>query len=365
MKKVLILTTSTGYGHNLAAYSTKDIINDSTKEVIIYDFLQSNKLINKSIVNGYELCANSLGMLYGHLYKISNISIINNLINFFLFKVRRKLLNYIKDYEPDIIIATHPLSICLLSSLKKQRFIDIPLISIVTDFKAHYTYISKEIDAYITASTFTKNDLIKKGIDKSRIYPIGIPIRKDFYKTNEIAITHTNTNLNILLMGGGMGLKNISLVLEQIISNNNINITVICGKNIALKDSLTNTYKNYINNKLSIIGYTTEVSNIMQNSDLLITKPGGLTSTEAIVTNLPMLIPFIIPGQESENKDFLVKNNCAISVNKLDQINKMLNILLKNPSKLIEMQCNMRNISSSYCQENLITLCNMLIDSKR
>ncbi|MPQ45299.1 MGDG synthase family glycosyltransferase, partial [Clostridium tarantellae] len=208
MAKILILSTSTGYGHDQAANSFKEILLAENNQVLVYDFLKSNKILNGSVVNGYELCANSLRLLYGIGYKITNNSFINKLNGIIFSSVCKSLLKVIDSYKPELIITTHPLCVSILSKLKKKNFISLPIISVVTDFKAHYTYISQEIDAYITASESTKNHMITKGINKNNIFSLGIPLRKEFYNSNKITKIHkTNNYFNILLMGGGMGLN--------------------------------------------------------------------------------------------------------------------------------------------------------------
>ena len=213
MKKVLILSTSTGYGHNQAANSLMELIKNDDTEILVHDFLKENRFFDRSIVNGYDLCASSLGTLYGLIYKVSNVKFINNLASFLFLPVSSKLEKFINSYNPDLIITTHPLSISILSHLKKKEKIKIPVISVVTDFMCHYTYVSKLIDHYIVACDFTKKNLASKGILESRISPFGIPAKKDFYKEDyhnyvEKAI---QSPLNILLMGGGMGLD-LSLI---------------------------------------------------------------------------------------------------------------------------------------------------------
>ena len=334
MKKVLILSTSTGYGHNQAANSLMELIKNDDTEILVHDFLKENRFFDRSIVNGYDLCASSLGTLYGLLYKISNIKFINNLVSFLFFPVANKLVKFIHSFNPDLIITTHPLAVSILSYLKKRQIIKVPVISVVTDFKCHYTYVSKIIDHYIVACDFTKENLASKGIPKERISPFGIPVKQDFYKEDYHNYIENiiQSPLNILLMGGGMGLDNISKVLKTLIKNDNP------------------------------LGYTTEIPKIMKSSDLIITKPGGLTTTESLLSHLPMIIPFIIPGQESENREFLSKSNCAITINHLEELNKVINDLNKDNNKLINMRQSILDVLSSYSPEETIKLCTKMLN---
>lgn len=367
MKKVLILSTSTGYGHDQAANSLKELIKNNNTEIVIHDFLKDNRLFNSSIINGYELCARFLGNIYGFFYRLINFNSINNIISVFFLPVSKKLAKYILDFNPDVIISTHPLAINILSYLKKKKLINVPIISIVTDFECHATYVSKEVDQYIVASQYTKKSLVSKGIDENKIAPFGIPVRQNFYEHDyHKYIPHIlDGPIKILLMGGGMGLNNISKVLKKLSEGNiPLELTVVCGKNNKLKNHLLKEYNNFKGNKkINILGYTTNIPEIMKNSDLIITKPGGLTTTESLLSQLPMIIPFIIPGQESENRDFLAQNNCAIPIRNLDELNIELSKFESDKDKLMNMKKSILKVLEPYSHEDIVNLCNKIIDN--
>lgn len=366
--KILILTSSTGNGHNQAAEATKMILENEHNDVTIYDFFKTDKFMNAFIVDGYEVYANKLSALYGVAYRMSDKKFIVPATEVFFHTVRKKVLNYINSIKPDLIISTHPLAINILCRLKRDNLISIPIVSIVTDFKAHYTYIGQEIDLYIVANECTKESLIERGIKPSKIQILGIPVKSDFYKNSHDDIDLTNKkNMSILLMGGGMGMDNMSSVLEKIVHNPNpLDIIVVCGNNNKLKEHLTSKYSNHYHNKtLTILGYTSKVASIMFNCDLLITKPGGLTTSEAVVSNIPMMIPFTIPGQETDNRDFLVEKKCAVYINNLNKLNSEINKLIENPKLLTELKNNMKNLSLSYCPDKLYDLCMNLINEDK
>ncbi|SHK64454.1 processive 1,2-diacylglycerol beta-glucosyltransferase [Clostridium cavendishii DSM 21758] len=368
MKKVLILTTSTGQGHNQAANSLCYTFSQNGYEVEKLDFLYNNsKFLNNTIVGGYEVAATKLPHIYGLFYALTNVKYMNALLSVPFYITDKKMLAFINNIKPDIIVGTHPLTVNIISNLKKKGLIKIPFVSIVTDFKAHYTYISKQVDSYVTASSFTKNHLISRGIDANKIFDFGIPIKQDFFiKDEEISATKDNDYFNILLMSGSMGLDNISLVLKELIKNpNKLRITVVCGNNNHLKQNLLNKYGHPIKDKkIHILGFTNDVSALMDYSDVIISKPGGLTSTEAIVKNLPLIIPFAIPGQETENTEFLTEKGCAIYVKHIRNINLELNELIYNPHLLIKMRNNLKNIAKNYSINGIVNISNELLNKK-
>ncbi|WP_315081656.1 MGDG synthase family glycosyltransferase [uncultured Clostridium sp.] len=359
MKKVLILTTSTGQGHNQAADSISASFENSGYETIKYDFLyKSSKFLNNLIVTGYEILACRFPYFYGLFYKCTNNRFTNILLKILFVFTKKKLFKLVNDTNPDIIVATHALSINMVSSLKKQG-LNIPYILIVTDFKAHYTYISKYVDAYITGSDYTKHSLIDKGINPGIIYPIGIPIKKIFYNRNNSIINLNDEYFNLLLMSGSLGLNTISLVLKELLkSPHKLRITVVCGKNKKLENSL-NDYCNsnsYNNKKLHILGFTKDIPILMDYCDIIISKPGGLTVTESIVKNIPLIIPFAIPGQEMENTDFLVKSGCSLYIKDLTKINNTIDYLINNPIELKNLKDKLVLQSSNYSVDEIVNI---------
>ena len=365
MKKVLILTTSTGEGHNQAANSIANTFMKYSYEVITYDFLKSNsKILTNILVKGYEIAASFFPKTYGFLYNISNTLFITKIISFIFYFLNKKVYKFIRNSNPDVIVVTHPFAVSIATNIKNK--INIPIITIVTDFKAHGAYISDKVDAYIVGSNETKNNLIEKGILKDRIFVYGIPVKDKFFKEKiNLSGIDKGDYFNVLLMGGSMGLKNISQVLKELLNNScKLRITVVCGKNEELRNNLLKKYNNNIKNKkLHILGFSNDIDVLMDYSDLIISKPGGLTSTEAINKRLPLIIPFVIPGQETENVEVLQANGCAIYLNNLLELNLLVSDLINNPDKLKKIEENMANLSSSYSKDNIVKLADKLIQA--
>lgn len=365
MKKALILTTSTGQGHNKAAEALIEELKEYDYECVKYDFLaNTDRIINGIVINGYNIMATKAPRLYGYGYKCADNRYTNKILHLGFYRVYEKIYKYVKENNFDIIIATHPLAVNVIEKLKKKN-ISIPAISIVTDFKAHYAYISKEIDEYIAASSYTKETLVDRGIDKNKVKALGIPINKKFYVKNDESKSQDEEYFNILLMGGSMGMKGISYVLSQLLNNKNkLSITVVCGKNKRLRKSLLK-YENRKNDniKVRILGFTNEIDKLMDQCDLLISKPGGITVTESIVKNVPLIIPFAIPGQELDNTEFLISNNYAYSLKKYKEINDIVNMLIAHPDKLIAIKNNLKELSSSYSKSKIIDICDKLINN--
>ncbi|WP_068449018.1 MGDG synthase family glycosyltransferase [Caviibacter abscessus] len=355
--KIMILTASTGAGHNQAA---RNIANEFLKlgndEIEIFDFfMDTSKRANEFVTKSYDTFANKFPNTYGFIYNISNRKLINDIFmkNLF-FKVKDRVKKKILEDNPAVIVSTHPMSVPLIMKIFEEENITIPFVQIVTDFKAHYIYVDKGVTAYITGSEYTKENLIKCGVSSDKIFVYGIPIRDEFKTVNK---SETET-FNILLMGGSMGLKKMEDSVDVLLNSDlNVKITIICGNNTELRGKLVKKFKDkIISGKTEIKGFVNNIDELMDKSKLIITKPGGLTSTEAINKQIPMIIPFSIPGQEEENAAFLVEEKMAISINDIDDLPKYVKMLLENKELYNEIVDNMRKLSESYSVEKIVDL---------
>lgn len=365
MRKVLILTASTGDGHNQAAESLADAFVNNGYTAVRYDFLKvSSPLWNAFVVGGYKLLAASFPRIYGLLYKVTNFIGFNKIIPSILIrKVEKGVMDQISKYKPDVIIGTHAFAVTVISKLKKKNLIDLPFISIVTDFKAHCSYFDKEVDAYITGSAYTRYNMIRRNVPNHKVFSFGIPIRKDFLSGRKIKNGNEGEYFNILLMGGGMGLKFMNPVLKELMLNpHKLNIVVVCGNNTHLKRALERKYDRSIQDKnIQILGFTRNIPELMDDAHVVITKPGGLTVSEAIAKGVPMLLPYAIPGQEKENMDFLFSSGAAIDVSNLHYLNEVLNSLIEKPERMNEMRRKLNRIFKDYSIEHIVKLSNNLI----
>jgi len=362
MKKILILTASTGAGHNSAAKSLEEEYIKNGYETLVFDiFKDTSEIIDTIVVDGYKVMAQVFPKLYGAIYEMSDRSFLNNKIfSKSLIITRKRLLKAIQKFNPDVIISTHPFGVGIISTLKRKEKIDAKFISIVTDFKAHYAYVTQYVDAYITGSEYTKETLIEKGVDKNKIFAYGIPVKNEFYKEEKKDNLKTNV-FKILLMGGSLGSKGILKVLKKLNINDKINVIAVCGSNEKLEKSIKKEFmKDIENGYLEVIGFSKEIPKLMDECDLIITKPGGLTTTEALSKQIPMIIPFAYPGQEIENTEFLVKSGVAMKSDKYDNINTLISILAENYGYYSNMKEQMKNITSAYSIKKIIELSEML-----
>ena len=189
--KVIILTASTGGGHKRAAAALKEMIfeKDSSAEVLVVDALEEiSHIFNKTISDGYHYMATKTPKLYGKAYRSSDKdNALNDMINRINSQSGKKLLPLINEFAPDIIVTCHPFVAKMMGVLKEKGKITVPVLSIITDFAAHRTYIDSHIDAYVVSNDDMIAELSDKyGVDKDKIYSLGIPIFSSFYFKSRI-----------------------------------------------------------------------------------------------------------------------------------------------------------------------------------
>lgn len=370
---ILILSASTGGGHMRASKAIQSYMmqQDKNIRVEIVDTLKYiNPILNKTVTNGYVYLATKTPRLYGKLYYLSNkehklknfVSKINNVFS-------NKLLPLIDEYKPDVIITTHPFPTEMVSKLKDKYLINIPLLCVMTDYAPHKTWINKNVDGYIVSNDDMLNKMVQLGVDKSIIHSYGIPIDEVFFEEKDKKLVLEELDLDpelpiILMMAGSFGVTNVFKIYKDIENIGiDIQIIIITGKNQKLYDHFSEMIESS-NKKTKLIYFTDEVSKYMQASDIIITKPGGLTVTESIACNIPMAIFDAIPGQEEENAEFLVKHNMATKIGDENSCADVIVDLLLDKNKLDNMKEACKSFDKNNSSKNIFLLINDLL-SKR
>ncbi|MEA4825492.1 MAG: glycosyltransferase [Clostridium sp.] len=369
--KTLIFSISAGDGHKQTSLAIKDyiLLNDKNSEVIIVDTLSYisptlNKLVIGSYIKSLKINPSIYGRLYYKIDSSKKLSVLKGSSKLGrLFSLKLKKLIY--EFNPDIIISTHPIPTEMLSMLKTRGNMKIPVITIITDYAAHNFWLHKGIDVYITPNNDMINEMITKGIDKDKIYNLGIPVNPNFFKKYDKSVTLKSLNLSpmkftILVMGGSLGMgRIIDLYKELDKIKADIQIIIATGKNNRLYCQLMKLKSNCLK-ETRVLKYTREINKYMQACDVLITKPGGITITEAMLSSIPLILFSPIPGQEEKNIDFLVKNHLAINLNDIEECKNTINTLITNPAYLQKIKRNYVNYIKPHSGNDIYNLINSL-----
>ena len=349
MKKILVFYGSYGGGHLSAARSIKEYINSNYSDTDIYmiDCIEYiNKVLNKVTTKSYSKMAKSGQWIWKKIYYGAENGVFSKINDKTQKMLSIKLNKLIQDYNPDLIISTHPFSSHMCAVLKNKKKINTKIATVLTDYAPHKQWLM------YPAYEGMKENLLKRGIKENQIKVTGIPLSNRFLANYNKEKILSDFNLStkkrtILFFAGGeqgLGKDNIFKILKTIIEKfPNLQVIAISGKNKKMKKNFDKLVeKTNSDDTVKIIKYTNKVPELMSVSDLVITKPGGLTTTESLASGLPIIVINPIPGQEEENAEFLESKGVAVWIKKDDNIEDELYKILNSEEKLKSMKINAR-----------------------
>ena len=360
MKKVMIFYAAYGGGHLSAARSIKENIeiNYTNVEVKLVDCMEYvNKYVNKVTTKAYSELAKKAPRTWGKVYwksqkgPLAHISTTSNKV------LSIKLNKLLQDFEPDIIISTHPFGTQMCAYLKKLGKLNSKIATVMTDYAPHDQWLvfNHYVDYYFVSHEGMKKQLHERGIPNEKIFATGIPLSNKFllkYDKSQILESFglSPDKKTILFFGGGefgLGKTQTFKIFQTFVKfHENIQIVAISGKNPKMKESFENLVEELgKQDNVKILEYTNKVPELMSISDLVVTKPGGLTTTESLASGLPIVVINPIPGQEEENATYLENNKVAIWIRKDDNVEEILNNLFASPDKMQEMKIRARLIA--------------------
>ncbi len=342
-------------------------------------------LYNKTISEGYEMMAKTAPNFYGVVYNGTNKDRkVTTLATKLQKLLARRLLPLMIEFRPDVIICVHAFCVELASALKIKYKMNIPIISLITDFAPHILYVQEGVDKYVVSNDEMVTALEKFGVNKNNVQISGIPIDPVFYNKQSKKELIKKMGLNpqlrtVLLMAGSFGVRDIFKIYRDIAeTDTDFQLIVVTGRNQRLFDEFdamldksyeendeslkSGKYDEYSDDSFKeddtitenrelnkfyvgrhgikptkLLYFVDNINEYMYVADLIVTKPGGLTVSEAIASTLPMAIFKAYPGQEEDNAVYLERNNMAVRLPKKNS-GKIVQDLLLNPKKLNEMK---------------------------
>lgn len=350
-KTILLLSVSAGAGHVRAAEALRKTTEEKFPDykavhLDVMDFVPPlfRKIYADSYIKVVERSPALWGFLYAQTDKDSKADSLAKKIRYAVQKLNtKKLFDKIGELKPDLVICTHFLPAELLSKMIAKKKFHQPVWVVVTDFDIHGLWIHPHMSGYFAASREVAWRMKDKGISLENIHVTGIPIMPVFgrkYSRIECAgqLGLDPDKTTILLMSGGLGVGGIHLIAEKLLNiSSDFQIMALAGKNKSLLEELMKLERAFPG-KLKPAGFTTTIEINMAASDLAISKPGGLTTSECLAMGLPMIVISPIPGQEERNADYLLENGAALKAHNAAVLEFKLAELLKNPAKLCEMR---------------------------
>jgi processive 1,2-diacylglycerol beta-glucosyltransferase len=370
--RVLIATVTAGAGHVQAAAALEEAWKamsprDTVQRLDVLEF--TPKLYRKMYVEGYVKLVEHAPELWAMVFKKTD----NPILVRKLTRLRRtmaklttnKFVNRLKQFKPDVVLCTHYLPLEIMGRLKNDPKLALsPLtVSVVTDFEAHALWMEPAVDLYCVAAEETKARLVARGAAPEKVAVTGIPIASKFSGTVDALAVRKRYGLRddspvLLVLSGGFGMGPVAEILRELNKlATAVQVVVVCGRNEELRRELAVQERRH---PTHVLGFVTNMHELMAVSDLVLTKPGGLTSSEALAMGKPMFVLNPIPGQEAANSDFLLEHGAAAKANRVEDLPFRLEKLI-NSSKLAEMAVAAKSIgkpqsASAVCQAVLSRL---------
>lgn len=365
-KRILIPYATYGSGHKAIAEYIKTYF-ESTGE---YECMTLD-LIQYSIpVIGYlsKKSCETLMTKFPSIWSLIYFSFDNKLTTYITSNIslklfdNKKLKKAVKDFNPDITIATHFFGTDLAAKYNKKGLINSKLVTVVTDYKAHEFWLKslKGIDAIIVSSMQEKVNLLRKGFKSKQIHTTGIPISPqmkqnlDKDKIKKKIKINNNKKTVLFFVGGGNGAILNLIYFKEILKNNyDCNVIFVAGRNKKAEEKAKDYVRRYKAKNVHILGFVNNVNELYYISDFVVTKPGGAQITECLLFECPMLLIKSNGGQEIENRRYLVRKLYAKSAFSRVTFNANFKELLTNDKLIAKMKKNIKELEKNKSMENL------------
>jgi processive 1,2-diacylglycerol beta-glucosyltransferase len=260
----------------------------------------------------------------------------------------------LRDYQPEVAICTHFLPAEIIDWLRGKGWLDTKQVTVVTDFDIHAQWLCPSTSHYFVAIDETRAHLEALGIPGENVSVTGIPIDPAFTRPVKVAALRRKHGLSadrtvILISAGGFGVGKVDVLMQSLLKlEHRAQVVAICGRNQELKHDLDRMVEHispHSRVSMKVVGYTTEMDEFMAASDLIVGKPGGLTTSEALARGLVFVIVSPIPGQEERNADHLLEEGAALRCNNLPALAYKIDQLLDNPARLKTMRANVHRLA--------------------
>lgn len=356
--KIMILYASYGDGHYQATKAIEACFHTrGIQNVISLDLMaEAHPFLNELTKFVYIQSFKTLPSVYGWVYNITkDMRPDTSILRMINSMGMRMLKEIIAKEEPDLIIHTFPQ--LAMPKLTKKTGLTLPLVNVVTDFDLHGRWVHPNVDRYYVATEDLKIEIIERGISSDRIVASGIPLGYDFGKPttphSDLLNKLDPTKKTVLLMAGAYGVvQGLRDICKSLISSQRHQVLVVCGRNQELFRGLHNMFEGCPD--IHLYGYVNEVAQMMGVSDCIITKPGGITLSEALVSRLPLFLYRPVPGQELNNALYLKRKGIANIAYNAKQLTEQIEALWDNEDMITNLQIEIENLRKPEATEVIV-----------
>lgn len=356
-QRILVLSASVGAGHLRAAEAVTLALRQLAPEATVanVDVLDyTNAAFRKLYARAYLDLVNRAPYLLGYFYdlmdqptsaehKRDRLRVLVERLNLLA------LLRFLKAEPWDIVVNTHFLPAEMIAALRKREELTTPQLTVTTDFETHRLWVNQPCDHYFTATEEGAINLQHWGVPAGDITVSGIPIHPAFSQAKDRCECLARQGLEgkrpiVLQLAGGFGVGPVEQLAARLLAIEvPLELVVVAGRNEELKARLEKITPP-AQHRLKVLGFTTQMDELMAVADLVVTKPGGLTTSETLARGAAMVVVNPIPGQESRNSDYLLENGAAVKVNNLATLPHKLTQILRDPQRLAQLKANARRL---------------------
>jgi processive 1,2-diacylglycerol beta-glucosyltransferase len=355
--RILILSASVGAGHLRAAEAVEAALRQMVPDATVrnLDILEMTNVLFRRVYGRFYLdlvnkAPHVLGYFYDMLDRPSR-SNRSDRLRLVLEKLNLKTFTKFLHAEPwDLVINTHFLPAEIIASLRKRDKIDVPQVTVTTDFDTHRLWVNQPCERYFTATPEGAIYLHSWGVPADATQATGIPVHPVFSEPKDKESLLRKHGLShdrpiVLQLSGGFGVGPIAKLYQALLDVEvPLQLVAVTGKNEKVKAQLQKV-PCPSRHRAKVLGFTKEIDELMAVADLVVSKPGGLTTSETLARGAVMVIVNPIPGQESRNSDFLLENGAAIKVNNIATLSHKVTALLADPRRMGQLRENVKRVA--------------------
>src|SRR5215212_6343059 len=364
-QRILILSASAGSGHIVAAQALEQVFaqSEDVDTVVHKDALEfTNQAFRDFYSELYLTLVKRSPHLVGWWYDESDEPWRTDQVRSMMDRINlQPLTKFILEFQPHLVVCTHFLPAGLVAYLMERQQLDTHLSIVTTDYDFHSQWLSRLFNRYFVATDQTQAHLVALGIPEERVTVSGIPVDPVYGEPVDRAAVLAKYRLGdqrpiLVYSAGAVGGGPVRATVEQLmLMHHDVQCIVVCGRNAQLRreiEALTVSQAE----KFRILGFTSDMLNLIRIATLFIGKPGGLAASEAMAAGVPMVISSPIPGQEERNSDYLLENGVAIKVNDLTILTYKLDQLLDDQERLERMRACARQLGRPDAAQTIVDI---------
>jgi processive 1,2-diacylglycerol beta-glucosyltransferase len=356
--RILVLSASVGAGHLRAAQAVELALRELAPSAVVrnVDVLELTnsafrRIYGKAYLDLVNKAPHVLGYFYDLLDRPRRPQSTRDRLRLAVQKMNlRRFIALVQDEPWDLAVNTHFLPAEIIASLRKNGKTRLPQVTVTTDFETHRLWVNQPCERYFTATEEGARYLHSFGVPPRDTTVTGIPIHPVFARpkgSNECRRSHgIGTDRPVVLqLAGGFGVGPVEKIYQALLSiERPLELVVVAGRNEEVKKDLQGLPVP-ARHRAHVLGFTTQIDELMAGADVVVSKPGGLTTSEVLARGAAMVVVNPIPGQESRNSDYLLENGAAIKANNVATLGYKVQMLLDDPARLAALKANVARIA--------------------